>query len=34
MRWDRQGAELIMTLIALEQSNAQEGYWAGQTKAA
>lgn len=34
MRWDRQGAEPIMALLALEQSNAWESYWAGQTKVA
>ncbi len=30
MRWDRQGAEPIMALIALEQSNAWQSYWHGQ----
>jgi hypothetical protein len=34
MRWDRQGAEPIMALIALQQSNAWESYWAGQAKGA
>jgi len=34
MRWDRQGAEPIMALIALEQSDAWESYWAPQIKVA
>lgn len=34
MRWDRQGAEPIMVLIALEQSGTWENYWKGQVKAA
>jgi hypothetical protein len=34
MRWDRQGAEPIMALIALEQSNAWESYWQSQNLAA
>jgi len=34
MRWDRQGAEPIMALIALEQSNAWQSYWHGQNMAA
>lgn len=34
MRWDRQGAEPIMALIALEQSNAWQSYWESQDLAA
>ena len=34
MRWDRQGAEPIMALIALEQSNAWHSYWKSQNLAA
>jgi hypothetical protein len=34
MRWDRQGAEPIMALLALEQSNAWESYWTTQVKVA
>jgi hypothetical protein len=34
MRWDRQGAEPIMALIALEQSNAWQSYWLSQNPAA
>jgi hypothetical protein len=34
MRWDRQGAEPMMALIALEQSNAWQGYWRTQNPAA
>jgi hypothetical protein len=34
MRWDREGAEPIMALIALEQSHAWDSYWATQVKAA
>jgi len=34
MRWDRQGAEPIMALIALEQSNTWESYWDSQNQAA
>ena len=30
MRWDRQGAEPIMALIALEQSDAWKSYWQSQ----
>jgi len=34
MRWDRQGAEPIMALIALEQSNEWQSYWKSQYLAA
>lgn len=34
MRWDRQGAEPMMALIALEQSNAWKTYWNAQKQAA
>jgi hypothetical protein len=34
MRWDREGAEPIMTLIALEQSDAWKSYWHSQNPAA
>lgn len=34
MRWDRQGAEPVMALIALEQSNAWQSYWQSQNLAA
>jgi len=34
MRWDRQGAEPIMALIALEQSNEWQSYWESQNLAA
>jgi hypothetical protein len=34
MRWDREGAEPIMALIALEQSDTWEGYWKAQIKVA
>jgi hypothetical protein len=34
MRWDRQGAEHIMALIALEQSNEWHSYWKSQNLAA
>jgi hypothetical protein len=34
MRWDREGAEPIMALIALEQSGTWESYWNAQIKAA
>ena len=34
MRWDRQGAEPMMALIALEQSNAWQSYWQSQNLAA
>ena len=34
MRWDRQGAEPIMALIALEQSNIWKRYWNRQKEAA
>jgi Uncharacterised protein family (UPF0236) len=34
MRWDRQGAEPMMALIALEQSNAWKTYWQAQKQAA
>jgi hypothetical protein len=34
MRWDREGAEPIMALLALEQSNAWESYWTTQVKVA
>jgi len=30
MRWDRQGAEPLMALIALDQSNAWKSYWQAQ----
>lgn len=30
MRWDKQGAEPMMALLALEQSNAWESYWQSQ----
>ena len=34
MRWDRQGAEPVMALIALEQSNIWNRYWNSQKEAA
>jgi len=34
MRWDRQGAEPIMALVALEQSNIWNTYWNSPKKAA
>lgn len=34
MRWDRQGAEPIMALVALEQSNVWNHYWNSQKEAA
>lgn len=34
MRWDRQGAEPMMALIALEQSGTWANYWKGLTTAA
>jgi len=34
MRWDRQGAEPIMALIALEQSGTWDSYWNALVKAA
>jgi len=34
MRWDREGAEPIMALLALEQSGTWERYWKAQGKAA
>ena len=34
MRWDRQGAEPLMALIALEQSNAWKTYWHPQKRSA
>lgn len=34
MRWDKQGAEPMMALLALEQSNAWESYWQSQYRAA
>lgn len=34
MRWDRQGAEPIMALIAMEQSNIWDQYWNSQKPAA
>lgn len=34
MRWDREGAEPIMALIALEQSDMWETHWTAQIKAA
>ncbi len=34
MRWDREGAEPIMALIALEQSDMWKTYWKAQIKAA
>lgn len=34
MRWDRQGAEPIMALVALEQSNIWNTYWNSQKEAA
>jgi len=34
MRWDRQGAEPVMALIALEQSNIWNRYWNSQKDAA
>ena len=34
MRWDREGAEPIMALIALEQSDAWQSYWQSQNLAA
>lgn len=33
MRWDREGAEPIMALLALEQSNAWKSYWQSQNLA-
>jgi hypothetical protein len=33
MRWDKQGAEPMMALLALEQSNAWESYWQSQYRA-
>jgi hypothetical protein len=33
MRWDKQGAEPMMALLALEQSNAWESYWQSQYQA-
>ncbi len=30
MRWDKEGAEPMMALLALEQSNAWESYWQSQ----
>ena len=34
MRWDREGAEPMMALIALEQSGTWQAYWNAQLKAA
>ncbi len=34
MRWDRQGAEPIMALLALKQSNIWNRYWNRQKVAA
>lgn len=34
MRWDREGAEPMMALLALEQSNTWETYWKGRGMAA
>jgi len=34
MRWDRVGAESIMALIALDQSNTWKSYWDSQKQAA
>lgn len=34
MRWDRQGAEPIMALLALEQSDAWNSYWRSQNHVA
>jgi len=34
MRWDKEGAEPMMPLLALEQSNAWESYWQSQYRAA
>lgn len=34
MRWDKEGAEPMMALLALEQSNAWESYWQSQYRAA
>lgn len=34
MRWDKQGAEPMMALIALEQSDAWDNYWAARRKVA
>jgi hypothetical protein len=34
MRWDRPGAEAIMALIALQQSNTWKSYWDSQKQAA
>jgi len=33
MRWDKEGAEPMMALLALEQSNAWESYWHSQYRA-
>lgn len=34
MRWDKYGADAIMALIALRQSNTWESYWEGRKRAA
>lgn len=34
MRWDKEGAEPMMALLALEQSNAWDSYWQTQYRAA
>jgi hypothetical protein len=34
MRWDKEGAEPMMALLALEQSNAWDSYWQSQYRAA
>jgi len=34
MRWDRPGADAIMALIALEQSNTWKRYWNVRKRAA
>ncbi len=34
MRWDRPGADAIMALIALEQSNTWKSYWDVRKRAA
>ena len=34
MRWDRLGADVIMALIALEQSNTWKSYWELRKQAA
>ena len=34
MRWDRVGADAIMALIALEQSNTWKSYWSMRKRAA